>query len=980
MRILIAEDDSMSRTLLAGVLKKNGHEVVETLNGTAAWEVLRQPDAPALAILDWMMPEIDGPEVVRRVRDRPTDRPPYLIMLTSKVEKADLIGALKAGANDFLSKPFHIGELLARVESGRKIVEIQASLADKNEMLRQSQSELRTSRARYFDLYDLAPVGYITVSETGRILEANLTASTMLGTSSPALVNQPISCVIQKEDADSYDRLHKQLLESPQSGAGVPPAFPRQDGSRDGCPTSDNGADLEPFEAACDPHLPAGLPQSCELRMVKADGSHFWAHLESTAAQGEDGALVLRIVMNDVTLRKQAEEERDRHATTTTRRFISVLVLELKYLGAAVQRLKPAEIQTGFDLFWNSFHRFVTDEGGLPLPPQSQEFIAIFGVETSYSDHAVRAGKAAAAISTWLREQAASFSQSGLEIPHFSIALHCGESVAMRIPGAETLPWAVLGEAVSFARTLIRVCRTDEVICSESLLSSFLQNLCASQEVLEITAEEEPDLAGLNWEVADFIPLDESLRTKTILVGDHVKMQPDSATFRFSYLYAFSSRSSDVHARVASVVFPGEISSAASSPASANTESSARWMGKYRLVKPLGQGGMGTVWLGQDCFKNCVAIKTLLDSASGDVERVAQFEREAQVMTHLHHRNICRILEMSEYDGVRYIAMEYVNGLTLAEFLNNLPAQPESYNSGAGEKVQPELTLSELVRQVEKMKQHQPLRKKRGPGEPPAPVLRLDHALPLFLKICDAVHFAHEKGVLHRDLKPENILLRDDGDPVVCDFGLAKLQRESNGSGAAHSGQLIGTLAYMAPEQLLSNKELDERADVFSLGAILYCMLAGAPQFRTSDNFAADIHALESHDPAAPSKLRRAIPREMDLIVMKSLSKDPAGRYQSARALGDDIARFLGGEPILAQAPSILYRAATSYRRHRTSANAIACSLAFSLLVSQIAFWKISSEKNEALKAVEKARTAEARVRILLKNNTQANHEPLDHR
>lgn len=140
MRILIAEDDFTSRTVLAGVLKKSGHEVVETINGAEAWDALRQPDAPPLVILDWMMPEVDGPEVVRRVRALQTDRPPYVIMLTTKGDKADIIAGLEAGANDYLAKPFDPGELRARVEVGRRMVEMQAALIKSREMLAQEAS------------------------------------------------------------------------------------------------------------------------------------------------------------------------------------------------------------------------------------------------------------------------------------------------------------------------------------------------------------------------------------------------------------------------------------------------------------------------------------------------------------------------------------------------------------------------------------------------------------------------------------------------------------------------------------------------------------------------------------------------------------------------------------------------------------------------------------------------------------------------
>lgn len=135
MRILIAEDDVTSRAMLAAVLRKGGHEIVEANNGTEAWQVLQQPDAPAMAIIDWMMPEMDGLELVRRVRGLSTDQPPYLIMLTSKGEKADIITGLDAGANDYLGKPFDAGELRARVKVGFRMVEMQMALIESREAL-----------------------------------------------------------------------------------------------------------------------------------------------------------------------------------------------------------------------------------------------------------------------------------------------------------------------------------------------------------------------------------------------------------------------------------------------------------------------------------------------------------------------------------------------------------------------------------------------------------------------------------------------------------------------------------------------------------------------------------------------------------------------------------------------------------------------------------------------------------------------------
>ena len=146
MRILIAEDDFTSRAMLSAVLKKSGHEVVETTDGGEAWDMLQAPGAPPLAILDWMMPVMNGPEVVRRVRTLQTDRPPYLIMLTTRGEKADIIEGLEAGANDYLAKPFDPGELHARIEVGRRMIEMQNTLADKIAELGRALSQIKTLR------------------------------------------------------------------------------------------------------------------------------------------------------------------------------------------------------------------------------------------------------------------------------------------------------------------------------------------------------------------------------------------------------------------------------------------------------------------------------------------------------------------------------------------------------------------------------------------------------------------------------------------------------------------------------------------------------------------------------------------------------------------------------------------------------------------------------------------------------------------
>ncbi len=138
MKILVAEDDVTSRMALVTVLRAYGHEVVETTNGLEAWETLRKPGAPRLVLLDWLMPVMDGLELVRRIRAEMTDHPPYLLMLTVKGEKDDIIGGLDAGADDYLPKPVFPGELRARIDVGRRVIEMQDQLAAQVQKLRQA--------------------------------------------------------------------------------------------------------------------------------------------------------------------------------------------------------------------------------------------------------------------------------------------------------------------------------------------------------------------------------------------------------------------------------------------------------------------------------------------------------------------------------------------------------------------------------------------------------------------------------------------------------------------------------------------------------------------------------------------------------------------------------------------------------------------------------------------------------------------------
>jgi serine/threonine protein kinase len=177
----------------------------------------------------------------------------------------------------------------------------------------------------------------------------------------------------------------------------------------------------------------------------------------------------------------------------------------------------------------------------------------------------------------------------------------------------------------------------------------------------------------------------------------------------------------------------------------------------------------------------------------------------------------------------------------------------------------------------------------------------VQQSLSILIQVCAAIHHAHSHGVLHRDLKPGNIMIRANGEPVVTDFGLGKIRDAVEDHSLSFDEQVIGTIEYMAPEQAKASREVDERADVWSLGAILYQMLTGQRPFISSGSLFNDLQRLSAHEPAPLRNLAPHLDADLETIAQKALRNDPCARYRNAAALGEDLARFQRGETILAR-------------------------------------------------------------------------------
>ncbi|MCB9851964.1 MAG: serine/threonine protein kinase [Phycisphaerales bacterium] len=361
-------------------------------------------------------------------------------------------------------------------------------------------------------------------------------------------------------------------------------------------------------------------------------------------------------------------------------------------------------------------------------------------------------------------------------------------------------------------------------------------------------------------------------------------------------------------------------------------------IGRYALKRVIASGGMGTVYEAeQENPKRSVAIKVLRGGiASRNVLR--RFEHEAAVLAHLRHPVIAQVLEAGTHidEGERrpFFAMEYI---------------PDA------------LPITDFVEQKK---------------------LSIEDRLTLFVSICEAVHYGHQRGIIHRDLKPANILVDGSGRPKVIDFGVARVLDSDIAVTTMQTGvgQLIGTLTYMSPEQCSGDPhDIDTRSDVYSLGIVLYEMLCGRLPYDVRNKAITEVAALiQDQPPRRPSSVNRLLRGDLETITLKAIEKDCNYRYQSALELASDIRRFLAKEPISARPPSMTYQLRMFARRNRVlvaSAGVFVVLVTLSSIVMTSLYWQKSNamvevQRQQAL--AEKNAAAEREQRALAEANADA--------
>ncbi len=393
-------------------------------------------------------------------------------------------------------------------------------------------------------------------------------------------------------------------------------------------------------------------------------------------------------------------------------------------------------------------------------------------------------------------------------------------------------------------------------------------------------------------------------------------------------------------------------------------------LGDFRILREVGRGGMGVVYEAQQVsLSRRVALKVLPFAAVLDQRRLQRFKNEAQAAAALDHPNIVSVHSVGCERAVHFYAMQYVEGQTLAQVINQLSESRGDGEGGTGRRgdkptspTPTDLPLhpvtSSPAHAAETQRQPQAAISTEGSTRSPEFFRTVAN---LGMQAAEALEHAHSMGVVHRDVKPSNLMVDDRGHLWITDFGLAMTQTDAN---LTMTGDLLGTLRYMSPEQVQAKHGvLDHRTDVYSLGITLYELLTLQPAFGSNDRQEL-LRQIPKEEPRPPRQLNETIPKDLETIVLKAIEKEAAARYVTAEELADDLRRFIEDRPIQARRPSLLGRTTRWARRHRPvvwsamAATAVAVvALAVSILLVARAY---DGEKEQRQRAQRTATEAKA--------------------
>jgi serine/threonine protein kinase/tetratricopeptide (TPR) repeat protein len=380
-------------------------------------------------------------------------------------------------------------------------------------------------------------------------------------------------------------------------------------------------------------------------------------------------------------------------------------------------------------------------------------------------------------------------------------------------------------------------------------------------------------------------------------------------------------------------------------------------LGDFRILRELGRGGMGVVYKAEQVsLGRKVALKVLPFAAALDRRHLARFQSEARAAACLHHPNIVPVYAVGCERAVHFYAMQYIEGQALEALIQEM-RRAERPTVGFARETHLAVTQAppleheeahrETIREVQAQKStlHSSTLLSRGQAH-----TYFRRVAELGIQAAQALDHAHELGVVHRDIKPANLLLDAHGKLWITDFGLAQIRSEAR---MTLTGDLVGTLRYMSPEQALAKRVIvDHRTDIYSLGATLYELLTLEPVFTGGDRQEL-LRQIAFEEPKAARRKNKAIPAELETIIVKAIEKNPGDRYATATEMAEDLQRFVKDEPIRARRPSLTRRLKGWCRRHKPLVSGAAAILLTAAFLGGAVLW--SQERRRA--ATEQAVT-----------------------
>jgi eukaryotic-like serine/threonine-protein kinase len=398
-------------------------------------------------------------------------------------------------------------------------------------------------------------------------------------------------------------------------------------------------------------------------------------------------------------------------------------------------------------------------------------------------------------------------------------------------------------------------------------------------------------------------------------------------------------------------------------PRASDEATSLRSIGEFNLLSRLGQGGMGVVYRAwQPSLGRQVALKCML--RAGDPKADARFLREIRALGRVEHPNVVKVFASGSERDQWFYAMELIEGAELSRVFDQL-AGSSTAEIGESQWRKALTTACDQAHSQETQLSDTEIKPKRATAIKAAPARdafptgaqgHVTLVVEIIRQVALATHALHEAGVIHRDIKPGNIMLTGDTNyPVLMDLGLAQLADETEGR-LTRTRQFVGTLRYASLEQVLAAGRVDRRTDVYSLGATFWELLTLRPIFSVGDDTTTPdlMLKIQTSDPEPPRKLNKHVPRDLEAIVLKCLEKDRNRRYPTAADLADDLGRFLSGEAVNAQPPTLSYLLAKFIRRHKVPLIAAGLVLAVLLGGAVFSLWQLNRQQRETLVANEK--------------------------